>query len=251
MGAQYNVIGIDCAVNPTDVGLALGAVDGLALTIHELVVGTPRRDPATAVAAWLRDDPTALLAIDSPLGWPALLASGLQGHKAGELLPGLANQVFRRETDRFVKNLVGKQTLDVGADRIARTAHAALQLLVEVRRLTGLSIPLAWNWPGRGARVIEVYPAGTLKAHGMIFSGYKGNKPAAVGRRRDLVDMLERKVGWSVATRGLALDDDDALDACVCLLAAQDFLLGRAQCPSDRSRAESEGWIWVRDINES
>jgi len=38
----------------------------------------------------------------------------------------------------------------------------------------------------------------------------------------------------------------DVLDAAVCVLAAGDFLLGRAMAPENRSQAEREGWIWVR-----
>ena len=42
-----------------------------------------------------------------------------------------------------VRDRIGKQSLDVGADRIARTAHAALQLLHELRGRLGKPIPLA------------------------------------------------------------------------------------------------------------
>ena len=39
--------------------------------------------------------------------------------------------------------------------------------------------------------------------------------------------------------------NDDLLDAAVCVLAAQDFLTGRAVPPPDRCLAECEGWIWT------
>ena len=42
------------------------------------------------------------------------------------------------------------------------------------------------------------------------------------------------------------VDNADALDAGLCVLAAVDFLLGRAMKPQDEEMAEKEGWIWVR-----
>ena len=38
----------------------------------------------------------------------------------------------------------------------------------------------------------------------------------------------------------------DALDAVICLLAAQDFLIGKAMPPNNHAPALKEGWIWVR-----
>ena len=37
----------------------------------------------------------------------------------------------------------------------------------------------------------------------------------------------------------------DALDAVVCVLAAMDFLDGRAMAPPRQAVAEQEGWIWA------
>jgi hypothetical protein len=37
----------------------------------------------------------------------------------------------------------------------------------------------------------------------------------------------------------------DLLDAAVCVLAARDFITGRAAPPPDRCLAEHEGWIWT------
>jgi hypothetical protein len=37
----------------------------------------------------------------------------------------------------------------------------------------------------------------------------------------------------------------DTLDSVVCLLAAKDFLDGRAVAPENRTLASQEGWIWV------
>jgi len=38
----------------------------------------------------------------------------------------------------------------------------------------------------------------------------------------------------------------DVFDACLCLVAAKDFIEGRALPPQDLELAQREGWIWVR-----
>jgi hypothetical protein len=185
-----------------------------------------------------------LVAIDAPLGWPSRLADALRAHAAGEALDGEANQVFRRTTDAAVYKLVRKQTLDVGADRIARTALAALGALSELRKQSACAIPLAWAPDySEHAAVIEVYPAGTLKARGLTCTGYKRHNDVAV--RQTIADALADELPQ---LRTIAAGNDDAFDACLCLLAAKDFLCGRAVAPTpaELAVASREGWIWVR-----
>lgn len=141
------------------------------------------------LAAWMAGQKRVLVELDAPLGWPEPLGRLLSSHSAGGSLGEQPNRLFRRETDRYVKQHLGKLPLDVGADRIARTAHAALALLNELRQRTGESIPLVWNedYPERiGA--IEVYPAGTLSAAGVRCSGYK--EPAKVAERKEIIAWL-------------------------------------------------------------
>lgn len=102
---------------------------------------------------------------------------------------------------------MGKQTLDVGADRIARTARSALDILEQIRQLTGLPIDLAWQ-PDFAARVaaIEVYPAGTLRARQLPCTGYKrsGGAPARARIARALgaeIAGLRRHAAGQDATR--------------------------------------------------
>jgi hypothetical protein len=172
------------------------------------------------------------------------LGKALTAHKAGEPLSVPANDLFRRATDRFVKARLGKQSLDVGADRIARTAHAALKLLADVRRRAGLPIPLAWE-PSYSERiaVIEVYPAATLIAHGIPDTGYK--KKEKIAQRKAIMGGLERIVQLPEDRAVMDLSAD-ALDAAVCVLAGLDFLGGEAYNPEDTELAKHEGWIWVR-----
>jgi hypothetical protein len=154
--------------------------------------------------------------------------------------------MFRRATDRFIKKELGKTPLDVGADRIARTAHAALRLLGDLRERLSAPIPLAWT-PAciAGVAAIEVYPAATLLAHGLRSNGYKAAQQIA--QRRELVGQLRSRLMFVTQTPILE-GNADALDAVVCLLAAKDFLEDRAMPPPDQLVAEREGWIWASRV---
>ena len=46
------------------------------------------------------------------------------------------------KADRFIQQRTGKTPLDVGADRIACTAHAAFRIIGELRKKTGVAVPL-------------------------------------------------------------------------------------------------------------
>jgi hypothetical protein len=68
---RINIIGIDCATNPTDVGIAFGRFSNGHTVVERVEQGSRREEPADIVAAWLRvQDDSTLLALDAPLGWP-------------------------------------------------------------------------------------------------------------------------------------------------------------------------------------
>jgi hypothetical protein len=179
------------------------------------------------------------LALDAPLGWPTDIAV-IAGHSAGAPLSADRNRMFCRETDRFIRRQLGQQSLDVGADCIARTAHAALALLQEIRDLVAETIPLASD-PELSARVsaIEVYPAATLRAHRLRFAGYK--KPNQLRERQEIVDALSSLL--IMAKADLPSAQPDVLDAVVCLLAGGDFMSGRSMPPEQNSLCAPRGWI--------
>ncbi len=136
------LIGIDCATQYRNVGIARGSYrDGVALEAVEM--GGPATEDR--LVEWIEGEEPCLIAMDAPLGWPDALSRSLVDHYAGRVLADDAHALFRRRTDRFIRSRVGKQPLDVGADRIARTAHAALSLLHRLRERTGERIPLAWE----------------------------------------------------------------------------------------------------------
>jgi hypothetical protein len=235
------IIGIDCSVSIKRLGLALGTSSEGGVML-ERVVGGPAKEPTELIAEWLtgRTEPV-LFALDAPLGWPVQLAEALTGFHAGEALEPAAHALFRRYTDDFIHARLGKRPLDVGADRIARTAHAALRLLSDLRQALNRPIPLAWGPVIRETSAIEVYPAATLRAHEVA------TPPKDPPFDTVLQELGERmRLPTDVAK---VRSNRDALDAAICVLAGHDFLTGTSFAPPPERLpiVEREGWIWVRD----
>jgi predicted RNase H-like nuclease len=242
---RVQVVGIDCATVNEKVGLARGFFDEQRVRVQEATLCTRELSAAKRVADWVRSsaEVPVLIAIDAPLGWPAPMAKALGTHRAGNPLDIKPNEMFRRRTDRVIQETLRKTPLDVGADRIARTAHAALKMLGDIAHLAGIpSIPLVWNSSVSGVSAIEVYPAATLIAHGIRSSGYKA--PTQTLAREDILAALRSEIDIDTSCVGLDASAD-MLDAVVCVLAAKDFRQGRANSPTDLTLAEQEGWIWV------
>jgi len=229
---RTTIIGVDCATQPEKTGLARAVWDGGAIVLQETACGSRQDLPAAIVARWLMGVDRALLALDAPLGWPLALGRQLVHHEAGQPLDADPADLFRRRTDRIIEQLLRKRPLEVGADRIARTAHAALQLLAAVSVKAGRPIPLVWS-PGdlEPLGAIEVYPAVTRLARGVP------NRPGALAG-------LESEFAADLSFLDAA--SPDVRDAVVCTLAGADFLAGRAIAPDDLALARREGWIWVR-----
>lgn len=239
------VIGIDCAAQPKNVGLALGAWKSGRKTISESAAARTWPEIVSIIQTWV-SGPT-LLALDAPLGWPTPFGSALRGHTAGEAIAREANQLFRRHTDDAIHAALKKRPLDVGADRIARTALAALRLLGDVREDLNQPIPLCWA-PGklRRTEAIEVYPAATLKVRGFVHTGYKGSDPKARSARVSIARKLSDEFKIDSAAIKQGRGSDHLLDAVVCVAAGFDFLDGKCLKPENQSKVEREGWIWVR-----
>lgn len=237
-------IGIDVATQPRNVGLAVAQLTGGALRLEE-VAALETWGSIDAHVSHRLDEQT-LIAIDAPLGWPEPLAMALCDHHAGNPLPATPNEIFRRQTDDVVARELGKRPLDVGADRIARTAHTALGLLSRLRQTTGLQIPLAEApGPPLQASAIEVYPAGTLASRGLRSSGYKGAGSDASHARRSIIDAVRTEIVMPRPATTSMEASDHLLDAMLCCIAAKDFVQRNVMAPSDDALARREGWIWV------
>ena len=245
MSPSVWVAGIDCATDDAKIGVAFGCVADDKLSISRASTCSIETTARKMVTEWCRDVPRpVLLAIDAPLGWPRSMGQVLSQHRAGAAISIDGNSLFRRETDRFIKKTLNKTPLDVGADRIARTALCALRLLADLSKDLGNDLPLAWG-PSLSASVsvVEVYPAATLISYGFPSSGYK--KPIQAQKRVEILERLAAVVTLPADTSAME-QNADALDATICLLAAHDFLRGSAMPPEDPELAKVEGWIWAR-----
>ncbi|MBN2092029.1 DUF429 domain-containing protein [candidate division KSB1 bacterium] len=228
-----------------NIGLAFGEWNGEVIRILEILTRPERENLIETLVSWCTGDCPTLLALDAPLGWPAALGQYLAQHQAGDPLAIDPNLLFRRETDRVIRQEAGKQSLDVGADRIARTALAALDLIQSLRISLKKPIALLFEPPQcNEIGAIEVYPAATLKLYGLQRIGYK--KVDARSVRREIIDDL-RKIMKLPVDQNLLEDDVDTLDAVLCVLAGVDFLKGEVVFPKDMALARKEGWTWIRD----
>jgi hypothetical protein len=246
---KTRIIGIDCAVDEKNIGVAIGDYEDGACKLIDI----PDRNSHGKISDLVchsiknagKNTDRFLLALDAPLGWPVDLGHELHNHMAGGTISSSADSLFRRKTDLFVKLKINKQPLDVGADRIARTAKAALDLINDIRKMTGLTIPLVWNSSFKEfAGIIEVYPAGTLVSHGFHNSNYK--KKDQIKNREEIFKELATRMSFNTIDMSEALHDANVLDAIVCVLSGYDFLNNEAYAPDDKSSAEKEGWIWVK-----
>lgn len=297
------IIGIDCAAQPKDFGLARGRVRDGSLEIVE-VTKLPRDANhldrlSKQVGDWVGDTPDppdrTLLALDAPLGWPIRMTRALHDHRAGAPLEhpsdeagdeaNQGNRLFRRHTDRFLAERFPGAPLDIGADRIARVARSALELLGRLETTANGPVPLLWD-PRHLDRLgaIEVYPRLTLR-HLRVHAGkaeihYKASatrNPKHRDNRRSIVEE-------NLLRPRLTLDPDylrpkpekdgppdydhDRIDAVLCVLEGLQFLRGKsvgpehpeavqwlgdrqeeASTPSLADIKKSEGWIWFGEAD--
>ena len=76
-----------------------------------------------------------------------------------------------------------------------------------------------------------------------LSSSYKrrdqqSQRAAIAEAMREQIDLM--------ADSSALIENADALDAAVCVLAGSDFLSAAAHPPAEIARAQKEGWIWVR-----
>ncbi|MFW6329853.1 MAG: DUF429 domain-containing protein [Alkalispirochaetaceae bacterium] len=239
------IIGVDCAVAPEKTGVAVGHWDRETggLTLERTARGSEAKPPVAIILDAVEED--TLLALDAPLGWPEAFSRHLASHEAGAGIAAGADRFFRRRTDEEIARRLGKRPMDVAADRIGRTAFAALSILTALRQAGRLPATLAWSpdEAARGVHAVETYPAGLLKARGLPAQGYK--RPEQRRVRQEILHALEGELEIR-APREELLEDPDQLDALLCALGAADFLNRLAPGPEDLDLARKEGWIWVR-----
>jgi hypothetical protein len=240
---RIQILGIDAAVDPKNVGLATAVSDDRGRWRLAAVEAGERGGDLAGQAVDLIDrDRVLVLAVDAPLGWPRALARSLAGHAAGEPIDAGSDDLFVRETDRYVRRHTGLKPLEVGADRIARTARAALALVDGIRRRSGQLLPLVLQAEAAASGgLLEVYPAATLAQRGLPAKGYK--KPEARDVRSTILEGIGNELDPGPHASA-CLDSDHCLDAALCVLTAIDVLAGRCAPPQETESARAEGWIW-------
>lgn len=250
------VIGIDCSTDPKKVGIAHGAIAQDGPRVESVLLGRSLGRSWNNIVDYVvslidnAERTSTLIALDAPLGWPHGLRKALSDHHAGAVLRLDADEIFHRLTDDVVKKeLALKQNpMEVGADKIARTAHKALWFLDQVRERTRLPVPLSWT-PGcvRDVEAIEVYPAATLAGRGLPNQGYRTGD-GAPGKRKDVVSELANSVDLAEEHQEELKTSEHLLDAVVCVVAGADFAAGNVISPygGNMDLVRREGWIWVR-----
>ncbi|MCR6625397.1 DUF429 domain-containing protein [Pseudoxanthomonas japonensis] len=231
--APVNVVGIDWATQPRKVGLALGLFCDKRLVLRDAMLGSGRNKSVDVIRGWIKGASQTLICIDAPLGWPLPLRMALMSHSAGKPLRGDSYDLFMRATDRRVWRDLEKRPLEVGADRIARTAKSALDFLEELAVGAGRSVEIAWH-PARwdGIRAIEVYPAATCAA-------WRINQKS--------IESVSQHCSFGNVNADV-LQNPHVTDAILCAIAGSNFLCGLAAAPSagiEKEKALQEGWIWA------
>lgn len=245
------LVGLDMATQNEKTGLSVAVreKDGYRLTF--IGAGQKGRPLTDLLLPYIKEGDQILFCLDAPLGWPEAMSKNLPGHQAGAGLDLKADRLFSRYTDRQVHKRLGKKPMEVGAERIARTALRALAVLEEIRGLYNKELPLAWSLAGFSDwQAIEVYPAALLKTRSLVDGSYKGKKGLRERLRMVRALLKEPEIFFNQDQAQAMVVQDDVFDAYLCLLAGLDFLLARAPGPPKKklALAKNEGWIWTRSL---
>ncbi len=234
------MIGVDLAAEPSKTALALVEWSGTAAIVRALEVGVGDDALLGALAA------ADKAGIDCPLGWPASFATFVAQHHRGAIADVALAQdkegrrrLLWRRTDEDVRERTGLIPLSVAADRIA---HVAVRCATLQARLAELGRPV--DRTGAGI-LVEVYPAGSLRAWGLPDRRYKGAAGAAALHAN--VDVLLKLAPWLDLGifDPLCRSRDDSFDAVIAALTARAAALGLTTAPPQPyvDQARTEGWI--------
>jgi predicted nuclease with RNAse H fold len=233
-------LGIDLSADPAKTGAC--EIDWTAGAVS--LLDRPTTDEQIVAAA----QDAEMIAFDVPLGWPDAFVEAIVAHHdstgwpPADTNPPADRVPLRYRTTDLVTRASGAQPLSVSSDLIGVAAMrgAWLQLLLVE---AGVTVDRS----GITGRVIEAYPAATLRSWGLASSKYKGraNAKACSALAAELIE----RCGHLGAVAAACLDgcDDDGLDAFICALVARAALAGLTTRPepSQVDVARREGWIHV------
>jgi predicted nuclease with RNAse H fold len=228
-------VGVDLAAEPRTTAVAWLEWSADRAVLSRLEVGCGDEVILDAIAAADR------AGIDCPFGWPDPFVAFVSEHRAATLPPGSVDRSRRRDltlrlTDRIVHEKTGLTPLSVSADRIAHPAMRCAGLLARLAENEG---PV--DRAGTG-KVVEVYPAASLKCWQLQPRGYK--RAANVETLGTLITALTRHTDpWLDlgSFEAVCRRVDDAADALIAALTVRAALTTPTE--SERATACREGWI--------
>lgn len=200
-----------------------------------------------------------ILAIDSPMGWPANMSRDLKNHIAGTKLqnePRESRQnYFRRTTDKFIQRALSQTPLSIGADKIASMAFDALEIMDNINWKFQLDVGYGIE---SNYKVIEVYPSATI-------ADRLKNKPKISGKKSDygvrerIFNSIIEVPGSTISKDFLSgfdvLSSDHLFDAFLCLMTGIDYVKEKLYRPIEVNNITNmtmneeiirkEGWIWA------
>ena len=231
--------GVDLAAQPARTAVAvIDWRDGAAELLH-LSLGN---DDDTIVRLAVG---STHVGVDCAFGWPddfvAYVAANARGEAPAPDLRGIEGRrrLAYRETDRATHRITGRLPLSVSTDRLGLTAMRCADLLTAFAD-AGDDVDRS----GATGRLVEVYPAASLRLWGVDVSGYKTDAAARLAATSNLLAAAP----WLAVTpdqRALMDASDDASDAVVAALIARAHALHATHPvpPAEQDRARREGWI--------
>lgn len=245
---MVRILGVDLAAQPETTGCVVLQPAG-ANRWEAVELDGPATDDRLVAAA----GDVEVIGLDTPLGWPVAFVEAIAAHQGfGTWTGGVDRRpLTHRVTDRIVAATGQGRPLSVSADRIASPAMRGA--LLQHRWATEV-----WGRPeGRdgSGRLVETYPAASLRAWGVPAAGYKRSGAAAAAGasqvRTGIVEHLGATLaGWldldAVAVRSVA--SDHVLDAVLCCLTVVASRAGTTGAPTTGAEVDAarvEGWIHV------
>lgn len=229
------IAGLDLAAEPK--GTALALIDWSeksACIVHLQIDVTDEQVISTS-----RD--AVKLGIDCALGWPLEFVDFVNKHSKGSAAVSgdidWRRRMAYRETDRVVREVTGRWPLSVSTDRLGLTAMRCAGLIAKLQA-DGADV----NRAGEG-KIVEVYPAASLRLWGFDTTGYRTSKDL----RTKLLAQIEASAPWFEPSEfaELMIDSCDAFDSVIANFAARSSQAGLSSRPSLelREKALVEGWL--------
>lgn len=229
------IAGLDLAAEPKGTALALIDWSGQSAKLLQLDVGVTDEFIVTET----RD--AVKLGIDCALGWPIEFVDFVREHSqaiadvTGDM--DWRRRMAYRETDRAVREVTGRWPLSVSTDRLGLTAMRCAGLLSKLKT-DGVTIDRS----GAG-KVVEIYPAASLRLWGFDTSGYR----TSADLRAKLLESLKLAAPWFQPGEfaDLMIESCDAFDAVIANFAARSAQVGLSTQPQVEltKQAQLEGWI--------